>query len=143
MCRWIEKFLGDFNLSKRISDQLDSARNKLTLSEVLSFYDMLLQVIHMDFPELGLNREEMAKRIFNCDEICLMPDAKKQRVVMPKGGKHSHTQSNIGRYSITLLPCVSPGSGQIPPLLSPKPDLVPAQCKLDNGNSDMSHVAST
>lgn len=116
--KWVKSFMERHDLSRRVCDQLDTGRIQITEAEVLTFYTKLQELIDR-YPVLH-NSQELARRLFNVDEVNMMPDGKQDKVIIPKGSKHSHTMCNIGRWSITVLPCISPGSGTIPPSLLSK-----------------------
>lgn len=104
MLRWPE-------LSYLACDPYDHGRNDITEEELMSFFHLMDDVIKQH-PEMA-----QPVRIYNCDEMNIMPDGKKVRVLAPRGARHTHRQQNQGRFSFTVLPCIRADGHQIPPLV--------------------------
>ena len=99
-------------ITLRKPDILDRGRARMARQDVMDdFFSNLKETLTNNNL---LNRPEC---IFNCDESGFSMEAKLGKVVVPKGAKHSYSQSKGSRTHITTHVCVSASGQVLPPMI--------------------------
>ena len=109
--RWLNKFMTRHadRVRKRVEDQLDPLRGKVTETQVKSLFEELQDIFTMH-PNLPKGN------ICNLDETGLQPIARKEWVAAAKGARRTHSEGLSDRWSLTVLATIFADGDSMPPL---------------------------